>query len=310
MKNILTKNHLPPRPKTVKTVSLIVPCYNEQESLPYLFKELKKLAEQIKKEFKLDSEFIFVNDGSSDKTEEMLNKFIKNHKGRVINFSRNFGQQSAITVGYLYSHGDIAITLDADLQDPPRVVLKMIKKYLEDKSLRLVLARRKKRLGETEFKKYTAEAYYWLLARLSNIKIPRRVADFRLIDVPLAKWLAQEFTEGLDIYWRGLVMFPGAKHAFVSYVRKERVKGVTHYSFAKMFKLATNGLVDFISSNNILLVFLFAVLGLFVLQWEGLFAFWLVFSAVLFYIFAIIIRSYKKIRGWPTFIIKNITEGK
>ena len=184
-----------------KLVSLVIPCFNEAKGLRHLFDALTQLATNIRGKFGLDTEFIFIDDGSTDKTGELLDSFIKVYSGRVIHFTRNFGQQAAIAAGYIFAKGDIIVTLDADLQDPPEVVLTMIDTYLTS-DVEVVLAKRRNRQKETFFKRQSAKLFYKVIKFFSDLPLEEEVADFRLVDAR-AKKVLLEYKNFR--FWRGLI---------------------------------------------------------------------------------------------------------
>lgn len=236
MEPLILGDKTPPR-----LVSLVIPCFNESNSLRHLFDALTRLAADIYKKFELKTEFVFVNDGSTDNTGELLDRFIKIYNGRVIHFTRNFGQQAAIAAGYIYSKGDLIVTLDADLQDPPEVVLTMIEMYLHSE-VDVVLAKRRNRQKDSAFKRQTAKLFYKFIKFFSDLPLEEEVADFRLIDARAKKILLgyKNFR-----FWRGLIMHPGFKYKVVYYNRMPRAAGESHYTLKKMALLALDAIWNF-----------------------------------------------------------------
>ncbi|MDD2870870.1 MAG: glycosyltransferase family 2 protein [Candidatus Gracilibacteria bacterium] len=223
----------------MKTISIIIPAYREEQNIPIIFETLRKILSSLSDKY--DSEIIFVNDGSIDKTwDEILKLCKKNDNVKGLNLSRNFGHQQALTAGYMKASGDLIISMDADMQDPPILILKMIKKW--EKGFEVVYARRIKR-HDRFLKKYTAIAYYKLLANFSDTKIPRDVGDFRLIDKKVLK--AFKKLKEKDRYIRGIFAWMGFKTTFVDYERPERFLGETSYTWRKMIKLAMDGILNF-----------------------------------------------------------------
>jgi dolichol-phosphate mannosyltransferase len=166
--------------------SLVVPCFNEQESLPIFYKAVVPVMESLKTPF----EIVFVNDGSRDKTAEILAEYAKNDKRvKAVNFSRNFGQQPAIFAGLSYAKGDAVICLDCDLQDPVEVIPQMIEKWKD--GAEIVHARRTKRVGESFLKKITSTMYLKFLKRVSRLDVPARVGEFKLMDKKVVKTLCE-----------------------------------------------------------------------------------------------------------------------
>ena len=222
-----------------KFISIVIPVYNEQETLFFLYDKLQQVMNTI--ETKYEWEIIFVNDGSKDRSWNIIRDFThQNSRIKGISFSRNFGHQMALSAGYDAAKGDAIITLDADLQDPPNLILKMIKQW--ESGFYIVYARRTAR-NDGWLKDTVAHLYYKLLHSIAEIKIPRNVGDFRLIDKKVLQAInsSQEPTR----YWRGLVAWTGFKHAFVDFDRQERLAGTPGYTWAKSFKLGFDGLTGF-----------------------------------------------------------------
>lgn len=218
--------------------SIVVPLYNEELVISESYRRLKDIMDSTRESY----EIIFVNDGSYDTTRLKAEEVCKNDdKIKLLNFSRNFGHQMAITAGMEKSIGDAIIIIDADLQDPPEVILKMIEKWKE--GYEVVYGKRIKREGETFFKKFTANIFYRLLRSMTSIDIPADAGDFRLIDRKVCNALMS--LPEKNRYVRGLVSWVGYKQTYVEYVRKERFAGVTKYPLKKMFKLAFDGITSF-----------------------------------------------------------------
>ena len=187
-------------------------------------------------------ELIFVNDGSRDKTAEIVHKLCGKDKNvRLVDFSRNFGHQIAITAGMDSATGQAIVVIDADLQDPPEVILKMIEKWKE--GYEVVYGKRSKRKGETLFKKLTAAMFYRVLKNMTNVEIPVDTGDFRLIDRKVCD-VMRALTEK-NRYVRGLVSWVGFKQTAVEYIRDERWAGETKYPLKKMIKFAMDGITSF-----------------------------------------------------------------
>lgn len=218
--------------------SIVVPCYNEEEVIEYTYKRLKEVMENIKDNY----EIIFVNDGSSDATEQLISKICKKDKIiKLINFSRNFGHQTAISAGLRNASGEAIIITDADLQDPPELIYEMIEKWKEGYDV--VYGKRKNRKGETRFKKITANVFYKFLNYLTNNRIPEDVGEFRLIDKKVCKAF-NELSERRR-FIRGLISWVGFKQIEVLYDRDERTAGETKYNLKRMITLAEDGIFSF-----------------------------------------------------------------
>lgn len=220
------------------TYTIIVPIYNEELVIPETYARLTRVMEQTGDGYEL----LFINDGSRDSSAAIIGTLCaSDSRVRLLNFSRNFGHQAAITAGMDYALGQAVVIIDADLQDPPETILPMIEKWKE--GFEVVYGKRKKRKGETFFKKVTAKAYYRFLRSMTAVDIPSDVGDFRLIDrkvVDAMKRLPEK-----NRYVRGLVSWVGFRQTWVEYVREERFAGGTKYSLKKMIRLAMDGITAF-----------------------------------------------------------------
>jgi dolichol-phosphate mannosyltransferase len=220
------------------STSIIIPCFNEEEVIEETYARIKAVMKGFK-----TYELIFINDGSRDRTLEILMRLAKTDKNmRVISFSRNFGHQVAVTAGIRNAAGDAAIIIDADLQDPPELFPEMIRLHREEKA-NVVYGQRTKRKGETFFKKFTARLYYRLLNRLSEVPMNIDTGDFRLIDRKVMDAFCQ-FSEK-NKYIRGIINWVGFKQVPIMYVREPRFAGETKYPFRKMLRFAVTGLLYF-----------------------------------------------------------------
>lgn len=218
--------------------SVVVPLFNEELVIDESYKRLKNVMDSIKESY----EIIFVNDGSKDSTRARVENICKNDLTiKLVNFSRNFGHQAAITAGMNASTGNAVIVIDADLQDPPEVIPKMIEKWKE--GYQVVYGKRSKREGETFFKKFTAKSFYRILKSMTSIEIPVDTGDFRLIDRTVCDVL--KALPEKNRYVRGLVSWIGYKQTYVEFVRQERFAGKTKYPLKKMMKLAFDGITSF-----------------------------------------------------------------
>lgn len=219
-------------------LSVIIPCFNEEEVINETYRRLKNIVDENNYKY----EFIFINDGSSDNTLKILKKFADADKNtKVLSFSRNFGHQCAVTAGLNQCLGDIAIIIDADLQDPPELFPEMIKLY--NQGFDVVYGVRKERKGENIFKKITAKVFYRLLNKLSDVKLPLDTGDFRLISSKVIK--EYKNLPEKNKYIRGLISWLGFKQIPIYYDRDARFAGVTKYPLKKMIKFASTGLLYF-----------------------------------------------------------------
>lgn len=222
-------------------LSIVVPVFNEELIIGQLVGRLVAVAEQVTDSY----EIVFVNDGSRDRSLLKLKAACEeNPKLHFVSFSRNFGHQIAITAGMDYTHGNAIVTIDGDLQDPPELIQEMYQQYLEGN--KVVYAKRTKRKGETFFKRFTARAFYRLMASLVSFDIPLDVGDYRLISRDVLEYL-QRMNE-YDKYLRGQIAWLGFKSTYVMFERDERKFGKTNYPFKKMLRLAFNGITAFSDS--------------------------------------------------------------
>jgi len=225
--------------KLQKKISIVVPCYNESEVLQAFNERLSKVLIELQDYI---HEVIYVDDGSSDNTYRILEGFKRESDCiNIISFSRNFGHQIAITAGIETSTGDAVIIIDADLQDPPELIKEMITIWLE--GVDVVYAVRKSRKGESKFKLLTANFFYKIMYKLSDIKIPVNTGDFRLMDRKVVDVFCS-MTER-DRYVRGMVSWIGFIQRPIFYDRDIRFAGKTKYPFLKMMNFALDGLISF-----------------------------------------------------------------
>ena len=226
----------------MKKISYIFPIYNEEDNIDLLYKTLSGVIAKIKKSYSF--ELIFINDGSADSSLEKLLKLqAKDSQIVVVNLSRNYGHQLAVTAGIDTATGDAVIIMDSDMQDPPKVSLDLIKKWEEGYDV--VYAQRRSR-DDTFFKKLTADIFYRALHYIADISIPRNTGDFRLISRRVADEL-RRYKEH-NRFLRGMVSFIGFKQASVQFDRDKRHAGVTGYPLRKMLKFAADGIFSFSSA--------------------------------------------------------------
>ena len=222
----------------MKTLSLIVPVFNEQEVLRTSYERMKATMESLDYGY----EIIYVNDGSRDDTLVQLREIAaQDKKVRVRSFSRNFGHQLAVTAGMDIAKGDALIIIDADLQDPPEGIPELVKAW--ENGADIAYGKRAKREGETFMKKFTAACYYRLLSFMSAYPIPLDTGDFRLIDRKVADMFLQMREH--NRFLRGMSAWMGFNAVPVEYVRHERFAGKTKYTLKKMLKLAFDGITGF-----------------------------------------------------------------
>ena len=237
----------------MKKISLIVPVYYEEKVVNECYKRLTEVLQNLEN---YDYEIIFINDGSKDRTLELLEEIAsKDNKIKILSFARNFGHQAAVTAGLKHISGDAIVIIDADLQDPPESIPEMIKLWEEGNQI--IYGKRKTRKGESAFKILTAKMFYKTLNALSDVEIPKDTGDFRLVDRQVVD-VINTFPEH-NKFLRGLWSWVGFKQLPYEYERKERFAGETKYPLKKMVKLAADGIISF-STKPLKFV---GVLGLF-----------------------------------------------
>lgn len=225
----------------MKKVSLVIPMYYEEEVANECYKKVKEVLCSLKD---YEYEIVFVNDGSKDRTLEILEKIAEDDENvKVISFARNFGHQCAVTAGLKEVTGDAIVIIDADLQDPPELIPDMLKLWEEGNEV--IYAKRKKRDGESAFKLFTAKMFYKTLNGLSDVEIPKDTGDFRLVDKKVVD-VINSLPEH-NKFLRGLFSWVGFKQIPFEYERKERFAGKTKYPLKKMLKLASDGIIGFSS---------------------------------------------------------------
>lgn len=237
-------------------ISVVVPMYFEEEVAQECYNRLKS----VMKENQYNYEFVFVNDGSTDRTMDILLEIALNDKKvKVINFARNFGHQTAVTAGVDYATGDAIVIIDADLQDPPEVIPDLVAKWQEGYDV--VYAKRKTRKGESWFKLVTAKYFYKFLNYMSDIDIPKDTGDFRIIDRKVAD-VFRQMTER-NRFVRGMISWVGFRQTYIEYERDERFAGETKYPFKKMIKFASDGIISF-STKPLRLVMSLGIASVFI----------------------------------------------
>ena len=218
--------------------SIIAPIFNEIENLPVLYHRLTEIMDQTNEPWEL----LMIDDGSTDGSTDFIRDLAKNDKRiRPIIFARNFGHQIAVTAGLDYSRGQAVTIIDSDLQDPPEVILELIKKWKE--GFEVVYAVRSEREGETWFKTFTASLFYRLIFRITDVKIPMDTGDFRLMDRKVVN--VMNSMREHHRFLRGMSAWVGFKQIGVEYKRAARFSGSTKYPFKKMLKLALTAITGF-----------------------------------------------------------------
>lgn len=222
----------------VNLISVVIPMYFEEEVANECYSRIKK----VLTDNNLNYELIFINDGSKDKTLDILKEIAsQDNNVRIIDFARNFGHQVAVSAGVYNANGDVVVIIDADLQDPPELIIDMLDKWKQ--GFDVVYAKRKKRKGETLFKLITAKCFYKFLQFMSDVNIPRDTGDFRLIDKKVVE--AFKSMPERNRFIRGMISWVGFEQTYIEYEREERFAGKTKYPLKKMLKFASDGIIAF-----------------------------------------------------------------
>lgn len=299
--------------------SVIIPMFNEEEVIAESYKRLTAVMQTLNEPYEL----LFVNDGSRDKTMEIMKDIsAKDSNVKIVEFARNFGHQTAVTAGMHYCSGDAAIIIDADLQDPPEVIPQMIEKWKE--GYQVVYGKRLKRKGETFFKLFTAKMFYKVINKLSGNMIPMDTGDFRLIDrcvIDVMNAMPEH-----NRFLRGMGSWVGFKQYPLEYLRDARWAGETKYPLKKMIKLAKDGIIsfsnkplEFISAIGVgfsglaaawlLVLLVLALCGVDFGTWQLIVAFMMLFTGVLLFALGIlgeyIGRIYDEAKGRPQYTVLN-----
>lgn len=223
-----------------KKISVIVSCYNEEEVLPLFYKEINKISKKMKE---VDFEFVFVNDGSRDKTLEVIKGFReKDKRVRYVSFSRNFGKEAAMFAGLEASCGDYVTLMDADLQDPPAILPEMYD-FIIKEGYDCVATRRVTRKGEPPIRSFFARMFYKIINKLSKIEMVDGARDYRLMTRQMVDSILS--LREYNRYSKGLFSFVGYKTKWLEYENIERAKGETKWSFWKLFIYAIDGICAF-----------------------------------------------------------------
>ena len=242
-----------------KLLSVVVSCYNEEESIPLFYKEICRVAREMDY---INFEFIFVNDGSSDKTLEIVKKLNKKDKRvRYVSFSRNFGKEAAMYAGLEASLGDYVTLMDADLQDPPSMLEEMYK-LIVDEGYDCVGTRRVTRKGEPPIRSFFARQFYKIINKLSDIEMVDGARDYRIMTRQMINSIVK--MREYNRYSKGLFSFVGYKTKWLEYENVERVAGETKWSFWKLFMYAIDGITAFSTKPLVmsaLVGFLFCIIS-------------------------------------------------
>ena len=283
-----TTTHIQRNPRPAQAcISVVVPCYNEEEVIGLSHPCLRAALETLCDDGETRYEIIYVDDGSADKTASLLSKIALHDTGvRIVSLSRNFGHQSAVTAGLDYAVGDCAVIIDADLQDPPELIAAMVGLWRDGNDV--VYGQRTDRDGESAFKIATARAFYRGLNAMSDIEIPLDVGDFRLIDRCVMEALAD--MPERDRFLRGMISWVGYRQIALPYRRAARAAGQSKYPLTKMIRFALDGMLSFSLAP---LRFVIAIGS------------WIVVAAILGIIYAVTNRLFTDqwVSGWTMLFI-------
>lgn len=221
-------------------LSIVVPCFNEEQALPFFFEETEKVIQSMD----IDREYIFVNDGSSDQTLKVLKEFNELYPEIVhyVDFSRNFGKEAALYAGLIYTTGDFVTVMDADLQDPPELLPKMYE-LIVNQDYDCVGTRRANRSGEPIIRSFFANQFYKLINKISQTEMVNGARDFRLMTRQMVDAILK--LSEYNRFSKGLFRWVGFKTTYLSYENKERVAGETSWSFWSLFKYSLEGIINF-----------------------------------------------------------------
>ena len=266
-----------------KKISVVVPCYNEEEALSFFYKKIKEISEEMDSDFEL----IFVDDGSIDKTLDVLKGFSQSDKSvRYISFSRNFGKEAAMYAGLEASTGDLVAVMDADLQDPPELLIDMYNE-IKNNNYDVVAAKRRNRKGEPVIRSFFARKFYKIISRMSNTQMVDGARDFRLMKRKVVNAIINigEYNR----YSKGIFSFVGFKTKWLEYDNVERIAGTSKWNFWKLFVYALEAIVSF-STKPLITAALIGVLFCFI-----------AFCLIIFIIVRTLIWS-DPLGGWPCLV--------
>lgn len=238
----MMKKTIMAKENNMKKITILVPAYNEEESLPFLYERVSKIMNEMEN---YEFELLFVNDGSKDNTlKEIKELRSKDNRVSYVDFSRNFGKEIGMIAGLDYATGDCVIIMDADLQDPPELIPELVKHWEEGYDD--VYARRKKRTGESLLKKFTSKMYYKVLQKMTNVEIQKDTGNYRLIDRRCINAL-KEMTES-ERCLKSMFSWIGYNKKEVLFERPPRIAGKTKWNYLKLIDLAINGITSFTTS--------------------------------------------------------------
>lgn len=267
-------------------LSVVIPMYNEEEVIEATYGRLTEALKPIGETYEL----VFVNDGSRDSTAKIVRRLGENdNRVKMVDFSRNFGHQIAVTAGMDYSSGRVVVLIDADLQDPPELIPEMIARWREGYDV--VYGKRSARRGESFFKKLTAAAFYRLLRSMTSVNIPVDTGDFRLMDRKVCDALSSMREQSRFI--RGMVSWAGFRQTSVEYVRDERFAGETKYPLRKMIRLSMDAITSFSTKP---------------LKIAGVLGFFMSAIGFLYLLFVLYLKIFtdSTIQGWTSMVVISL----
>ena len=305
----------------MKKISIVIPSYNEEESMPFLYERLNNLMKNMNQ---YEFEMLFINDGSKDNTLELIKSYReKDKRYAYVDFSRNFGKETAMIAGLDYATGDCVIIIDADLQDPPELIPELIKDWEEGYDD--VYARRRSRDGETFLKKFTSKMYYKVLQKMTKIEIQKDTGDFRLLDRRCVNALKKLRESQRNT--KSMFSWIGYKKKEVLYDREQRVAGKTKWNYMKLIDLAIDGITSFTTSPlrlatwvaipTFIVLFIYfvyiiakaIVTGVFIQAFQAIILLILFFSGVQILLFGIVGeylgRIFKETKNRPLYLVNE-----
>ena len=266
------------------TISIIVPCFNEEESLPLFYAEMEKIKFQLNDHF----EYIFVNDGSKDRTLAILRELNqKNNSVRYLSFSRNFGKEAALYAGLKHATGDLVTVMDADLQDPPELLLTMKSMLEKNPDLDCVGTRRTTRDGEPPIRSFFAKMFYKLINKISQVEMVDGARDFRLMRRQMVDAILE--VSEYNRFSKGIFAWVGFKTKYLEYKNVERVAGKTSWNFWQLLNYSLEGIINF-SDAPLTIAF-----------WGGIVACLLAFFLIIIVIIRTLIFG-DPTSGWPSMV--------
>lgn len=268
----------------MEKISIVVPCYHEEKSLPFFYNEIDKVSKSMKY---VEFEFIFINDGSKDGTLNIIKKYAdEDERVKYVSLSRNFGKESGLYAGLEYSTGDYVAVMDADLQDPPELLIEMYN-ILTNENYDCVATRRKDRKGEPPIRSFFAKCFYKIINKISNADIVDGARDFRLMKRNMVNAILQ--MKEYNRFSKGIFGWVGFNTKWLSYDNIERIAGETKWSFWSLFKYSIEGVVAF------------STIPLLISSFVGL----LLFAVSIIMICFIIVKTLlfgDSVAGWPSLV--------